>query len=432
MKITVIGTGYVGLVAGTGFAENGHHVTCVDSDEDLIARLNEKKMPIYEPGLEELFLRNIEDERLKFTTNIDEALADCLLVFICVGTPEGKDGKTDISQVYTTAEQIAASLTGYRIVAIKSTVPIGTADAVEKLIKERTTHPFDVVSNPEFFKQGAAVDDFMRPDRIVVGCTDVRVLEIMKELYSPFLRTGRPFLSMSRRSAELAKYAVNAMLAVRISTINELAGISEAYDADINDVRQAMMADSRIGSAYLFPGLGFGSTKDVSTLATLAKEKRVEIPVIEGAMAANLHQPDRFLQRVMTHFGGNLAKKRLAIWGASFKPRTDDVRGAPSLAIIHALQNSGAELHVFDPVAGPKLADYVGEGVTIAQKMYTATQDADGLIIVTEWREFHNPDFDLLAESMREKVIFDSRNLYDPKLMKSRGFRYYSLGRPAV
>jgi len=429
MKIAIVGTGYVGLVAGTGFAENGHQVTCVDRKPELVQALSEGKAPIYEPGLQELLLRNVEEDRLQFTVDMKEAVADALLVFICVGTPPGDDGAPDLAQVYAAAEAIAEGITGYRIIVIKSTVPVGTAEEVEKIIQGKTEHQVDVVSNPEFFKQGAAIDDFMRPDRVVIGCADVRVLEIMKELYAPFLRTGKPFLAMSRRSAELAKYSANTMLAVRISTINELANLSEACGADINDIRQALMADTRIGSSYLFPGLGFGNDKDVIALTRTAKEKGLSCPVIEGAMTTNEQQHQLFTERILRHYGGDLSGKRIAIWGASFKPRTDDMRSAPSIGIIRALQEASAEVRVYDPVAGAKVAEILGGTVTVAPKMYAATEGADGLVIVTEWREFHNPDFDKLATGMREKTIFDGRNLYEPKTMKNRGFTYYSIGR---
>lgn len=433
MKIAVVGTGYVGLVAGTGFAENGHQVTCVDIDAERIAALQRGEAPIYEPGLEELLMRNMEEDRLRFTTNVAEAVENSLLIFLCVGTPSGANAAPDLRQVFAAAEAVGSALSGYRIIVSKSTCPVGTADKLKEIIAARTTHPFDVVVNPEFMKEGAAIDDFMRPDRVVVGCQDVRVLEIMRELYAPFLRTGKPFLSMSPRSAELAKYAVNTMLAARISLVNELANIAEAHGADINEVRQVLMSDSRLGAAYLFPGLGFGGSclpKDVAALAKLAREKDLPRGIIEGVTSTNEAQSRRFVERIKSFYAGGVSGKRIALWGATFKPRTDDLRSAPALEIIEALLAAGAVVIVFDPVASKGLRDLHGDKIAVAAKMYDGVQDADGLVIATEWREFHNPDFERMAKIMRHPVIFDGRNLYEPKTMKSHGFTYFSVGRP--
>ena len=435
MKIAVIGTGYVGLVAGTGFAESGHQVTCVDRDPERIDMLLKGDIPFYEPGLEELVLRNIEEKRLDFSTSVNDSVAGKLLVFLCVGTPEGQDGNSDMSQVYGAAKEVGAALTGYAIIVSKSTCPVGTVEKIQEIIAAETTQQFDVVSNPEFLKEGAAIDDFMRPDRVVVGCDDVRVLEIMRELYSPFLRTGKPFISMGVRSAELAKYAVNTMLAVRISLINELANIAEIYGADINEVRQAIMADGRIGPSYLFPGLGYGGScfpKDVLALAELARAGGVPTPIIKGAAATNREQRKRFVERILTFYDGDLTGKRFGIWGASFKPRTDDLRNAPALYILETLLEQGASVAIFDPVSGPQLETRYGDRITVASTPYDAVENADGLIIATEWREFHNPDFERMGELMSQKIVFDGRNIFDPKVMQRYGFRYLSVGRPTV
>jgi UDPglucose 6-dehydrogenase len=433
MKIVVIGTGYVGLVVGTGLAENGHFVTCVDRDAEKIEMLSEGKLPIYEPGLEELITRNIEEERLRFTTDLEGAVGGALLVFICVGTPSLEDGSADVSEVMSCAEQVARAMTGYHIIVLKSTCPVGTADRVRDMIAGISSRPFDVVVNPEFLKEGAAVDDFMRPDRILVGCNEVRVQEIMKELYAPFLRTGKPILCMSVRSAEMTKYAVNAMLAARISLINELGNIAEAHGADIAEVREGLMADSRIGSTYLFPGLGFGGSclpKDLVACARFAREKNVRSDVLDAISSVNDHQREIFIKRILNHYGAGIASKRIAIWGVSFKPRTDDIRCAPALYVMDALLEAGASVAVYDPVAGPKVRAHYGDRVVVGMKNYSVLEGADGLVIATEWREFHNPDFERMASVMRERTIFDGRNLYAPKQVAAKGFRYFSIGRP--
>ena len=433
MKIAVIGTGYVGLVVGTGFAENGHFVTCVDKDSETIERLAGGRLTIYEPGLDELMARNIEEERLSFTTDLEAAVDNALLVFICVGTPSGDDGSADVSQVFAVAERIARAMNGYRIIVIKSTCPVGTADKVHETIGRLTKHPFDVVVNPEFLKEGKALDDFMRPDRIVIGCDDVRVQEIMKELCAPFMRTGKPIIFMSTRSAEMCKYSVNVLLAARISMINELASICEAHGADIGEVREGLMTDSRIGATYLFPGLGFGGSclpKDAVACARFAREKGVPSNMLEAVVAVNEHQRTAFVRRILDHYGEDAAGKKIAVWGASFKPRTDDIRMSPALGVIDALLDAGMQVAVYDPVAGPRVSEHYGERVSVAAKSYAALEQSDGLVIATEWREFHYPDFERMAGLMRERVIFDGRNLYNPKVPTQHGFRYFSVGRP--
>ena len=435
MKIAVIGTGYEGLVVGTGLAENGHRVTCVDRSEARIRALNDGTLPLYEPGLEELVVRNLEEERLAFTTSLAEAAADCLLVFICVGTPPTQTGEADVSEVMTAVEEVGRAMTGYRIIVNKSTCPPGTADKIVQRLKDVTRHPFDVVVNPGFMKEGAAVDDFLRPDRVVIGCGEVRVIEIMKELYGPFLRTGKPFLAMSLRSAEVAKYAVNAMLASRISLMNELAGICEAVGADIGEVREGLAADTRIGSGYLFPGLGFGGSglpKDLQAIVHAAREAGAPCDLLAAVHHVNERQLARFIERIAAYYGDRISRCRIAVWGASFKPRTDDIRGAPALSIIDGLLEKGASIAVFDPMAEARLRKHYGDRIVLAPRNYAAVEGADGLVIATEWREFHRPDYERMAQLMREKVIFDGRNLYTPRVLAEHGFRYFGIGRPAA
>jgi len=433
VKIAVVGTGYVGLVVGTVFAEHGHEVTCIDKDPNRIEPLKKGRAPIYEPGLEELVQRNLDEDRLRFTTNLKEGIKDCLVIFLAVGTPDGPDGQADLSAVWAVAEQVGKAMPGYRIIVQKSTCPVGTAARVKELIKKQTKHPFDVVSNPEFLKEGSAVNDMMKPDRVVIGCDDVRVLEIMKELYAPFLRTGKPFLSMSLQSAELSKYAANTMLACRISLINELANLAEAYGADINEVRIAIGSDERIGPHFLFPGLGFGGScfpKDVLAAAHMAKSKGLESPILEGIWKTNNYQQERFIKRIISGYSGKLKGKKLAVWGLSFKPGTDDLRCAPALRVVDELLAAGASIVAFDPVSGPNAEAKYGKKIEIAKKMYDAVDGADGLVICTEWREFRNPDFKRIASSLKQKKIFDGRNLYNPQTVADAGFKYVSIGRP--
>ena len=435
MRVTIVGTGYQGLVVGTCLAENGHQVTCVDRDAERIEGLKEGRIPIHEPGLEELVARNIEEERLSFTTDLEDAVADCLMIFLCVGTPTTEDGKADIRPVLDAVAQIGDVMPEYRIIVNKSTCPPGTADEMKRILSEHTKQTFDIVVNPDFLKEGSAIDDFMRPDRVVIGCDDVRVREIMKELYSPFLRTGKPFLAMNRRSAEMTKYATNVMLAARISLMNQLADICSAYEADIAEVREGLASDYRIGPTFLFPGLGFGGLglpKDLMTCIKLAHDKQLDSDLIEAIHQVNQRRREQFLERILTYYGDAIGSKRLAVWGASFKPRTDDLRGAPSLYLIDGLRAAGAAVVAYDPVAAAKLKKRYGDSITIVSKYYAALEDADGLVIVTEWNEFRRPDYDRMGRLMREKVIFDGRNLYTPSVMKDKGFRYFSIGRPSV
>ena len=433
MRIAVVGTGYQGLVVGTCLAENGHQVVCVDADAARIDQLLSGAPPIHEPGLEELIARNLEEERLSFSTDLAQAVSESLLVLLCVATTTREDLETDLAALMQAVREIGPSMNGYRIIINKTTAPPGTADEIEALLAQHTSHPFDVVVNPDFLKEGSAIDDFMRPDRVVVGCGDVRVREILKELYSPFLRTGRPCLFMSRRSAEMMKYATNVMLAARISLVNQIADLCEVYGADIAEVREGIAADERIGSTFLFPGIGFGGAglpKDLNTCIALGKEMGVSHDLFSAIVDVNDRRLDQFLHRILDYYNSNIASKRIAIWGASFKPRTDDLRGAPAVKLIDALKEAGAAVSVYDPVAGPRLRERYGDSITIVNKYYTALEGADGLIITTEWNEFRRPDYERMGTLMREKVIFDGRNLYTPSVMKDHGFRYFSVGRP--
>ncbi len=435
MRIAIIGTGYQGLVTGTCFAENGHRVICMDKNAERIALLKRGVPPLHEPGLEELMARNMEEERLSFTADFAEAVRDCVMIFLCVGTPADEEGRTDLSGLFGVVRQIAGAMDGYRIIVNKCTCPPGTADQVEELLRAHTGHPADVVVNPDFMKEGSAVDDFLRPDRVIIGCREIRVNEIMKEMYGPFLRTGKPLLVMNPRSAEMAKYATNVMLAARISLMNQLADICERYDADIGEVREAVGSDSRIGPTFLFPGIGFGGSglpRDLATCERLAGEKHIPHELLTAIRIVNENRRVHFLRQIFDYYGEAIREKRITLWGASFKARTDDVRGAPALYIIDGLRRAGASVTVYDPVAAPKLAERYGDAITIASKYYSALEGADGLVIMTEWNEFRRPDYARMGDLMREKVIFDGRNLYTPAIMKSHGFRYYSVGRKAV
>jgi len=435
MKITVVGTGYVGLVVGTCFAETGHSVICVDKNPDIVERLSRGEIPIYEPGLEELVAHNTEEERLSFTTDLSEAVRRSTMAFLCVGTPEGEDGRADLSQVWEATREIAEAMEGYCIVVSKSTCPVGTCDKIKQILAEHTRHEFDVVSNPEFLKEGAAVDDFLRPDRVVIGTDNVRVEQIMRELYEPFVRTGNPILSMDIRSSEFTKYACNTMLASRISMMNELATMAAALGADISHVREGMAMDSRIGPAFLFPGLGFGGScfpKDVEAFSTLAREAGVPSHMVDAIQLVNREQRQRFITQVLDYFNGDVTGKKFAIWGASFKPKTDDLRDAPSLDVIRGLLEKGAAVSVYDPAAQDGLRRLFDNSIEVVEKNYDALSGAEGLIICTEWNEFRRPDFDRMAELMKGKVVFDGRNIYKPDMLERAGFHYFSIGRPSV
>jgi UDPglucose 6-dehydrogenase len=431
MRIAVVGTGYVGLVAGACFAESGNDVVCVDKDDAKIRTLRKGKMPIFEPGLEELVKRNRHEDRLTFTTQLPKAVRDASIILIAVGTPPGEDGSADLSHVLEVARDIAKAMNGYKVIVDKSTVPVGTAARVREVIRRETTHPFSVVSNPEFLKQGAAVEDFMKPDRVVIGAEDPRAAEMMMELYQPFTRTGAPMMVMSCASAELTKYAANAMLATRISFMNEVANLCELVGADVDQVRRAIGSDKRIGPAFLFPGVGFGGScfpKDVKAMIHFAGEQSYDFRLLKAVENVNAFQKTRLFTKIQKHFG-NLKGKTIAVWGLAFKARTDDMREAPSVPLIQSLLDAGAKVQAFDPEAVKSAKAIFGNKVTYAAKSYDALKGADALAIVTEWNEFRRPDFPRMRKLMRTPVVFDGRNLFTPDEMKNHGFTYYSIGR---
>lgn len=435
MKIAVVGTGYVGLVAGTCFAESGNTVICVDVDEAKIKALNNGKIPIYEPGLEEMVKKNVEEERLSFTTDIDAAVKASLIVFIAVGTPPGEDGSADLKYVLMAARSIGKAMNGYKIIVDKSTVPVGTARKVAAAIAAETSHPFNVVSNPEFLKEGAAIDDFMKPDRVVCGTDDPRVAEIMKELYSPFVRTGNPIIIMDVVSAELTKYAANAMLATRISFMNEMANICERVGADVTKLREGIGYDSRIGMPFLFPGPGYGGScfpKDSRAIISTAKENGYTFNIMEAVEAVNSEQKRVLFKKAQKFFNGDVSGKTFAIWGLAFKAKTDDVRESSALVLIRELLAAGAKVNASDPEAIGTTKRELGDKVNYFPHNYDALKGADGLFVVTEWSEFRNPDFERMKSLMRTPVIFDGRNLYNPHTLAEVGFKYFRIGAPGV
>ena len=435
MKISVFGTGYVGLVVGACLAENGNHVIAVDIDEEKIARLKRGEIPIYEPGLSELVARNVAEERLWFTTDFDKAVVSSRILFIAVGTPQGEDGSADMTHVLAVAKGIARAMNEPKIVVLKSTVPVGTNRRVKEAIDSGTKHSVGVVSNPEFLKEGAALDDFLKPDRVVIGTDEPETAEVMMELYRPFVRTGNPILVMDPESAELTKYAANAMLASRISFMNEIARLCERVGADVSQVRRAVGADRRIGHAFLFPGVGYGGScfpKDIRALLRTARDAGVELKLVEATEAVNEDQKLFLLSKIRKHFDGDLKGKTLALWGLAFKPRTDDMREAPSLSLIRALVREGARVRAYDPEATreakAQLRDVDGH-VTYCRKSYEACEGADALVLVTEWNEFREPDFDRIQKLLRHPVIFDGRNIFNPETLKELGFTYFGVGR---
>jgi UDPglucose 6-dehydrogenase len=433
MRIAVIGTGYVGLVVGACFAETGNDVICVDKDAAKIRLLNRGKIPIYEPGLEELVRRNRAEKRLTFTTDLRDAVRRSAAVFIAVGTPTGEDGSADLKHVLAAATEIAQAMNGYKVIVDKSTVPAGTAELVHATIAKHATHPYAVVSNPEFLKQGAAVDDFLRPDRVVIGTTDPRAADAMRELYRPFTRTGAPIMVMDPASAELCKYAANAMLATRISFMNEIANVCEAFGADVDKVRQAIASDKRIGPAFLFPGVGYGGScfpKDVKAIIKFSSDKKYKFRILQSVEAVNEAQKLRLLTRVDKHFGKKLKGRTFAVWGLAFKPRTDDMREAPAVPIIQGLLERGAKVRAFDPEAAHVAKRIFKSRITYARSSYDALKGADALLVVTEWNEFREPDFGRMKKLLKAPVIFDGRNIYDPAQIRALGFTYSSIGRP--
>jgi UDPglucose 6-dehydrogenase len=433
MRIAVVGTGYVGLVAGVCFADSGHQVVCVDVDEKKIEKLRRGENPIYEPGLDELLHRNIAGERLTFTTDLASTVKQSDVVFIAVGTPQSDSGDADLRVAMAVAGQIADAAERYTVIVNKSTVPVGTAARMQAEIEHRTQVPIDVVSNPEFLKEGAAIDDFLRPDRIVIGSPSDKARAIMQELYSPFVRTESPIYFMDPRSAELTKYAANAMLATRISFMNEVAQLCERVGADVDSVRKAMGSDVRIGQRFLFPGCGYGGScfpKDVKAIIATARNNGLDFTLMSAVDAVNDRQKRVLAQKAKQHFGvGKLRGKKFAVWGLAFKPKTDDLRQAPSLTLIEELLADGATVAAHDPVANELARKIFGDRVEFVQNPYTAAEGADGLFLVTEWNEFRQPDFARIKSSMREPTLFDGRNIWNPTRMAELGFRYYGIGR---
>ena len=438
MNIGVIGTGYVGLVAGTCFAESGNDVICADIDEQKIAKLMKGEVPIYEPGLDSLIESNVKAGRLSFSTNIPSTIQFSEVIFIAVGTPQDTDGSADLKFVLGVAEQIGKNMNGPKIVVIKSTVPVGTSELVGAEISKHSSLPFNLVANPEFLKEGSAIDDFMKPDRVVIGTASVEAAEVMRELYSPFVRTGNPILVMDIKSAEVTKYAANALLASRVTFMNEIANLCEKVGADVSHVRRGVGSDARIGSSFLFPGAGYGGScfpKDVRALIRTGREHGEKMDVVAAVDQVNTRQKGKIVEKINQHFGGPAAVKgkHFALWGLAFKPRTDDMREAPSLTVIQELSDLGATISAFDPEAmevAKKMFAKQSNKIAFAPNNYDALQSADALIIITEWNEFRRPNFGKMTQLLKAPVIFDGRNLFEPAKMARLGFVYYSIGRP--
>ena len=431
MKITVVGTGYVGLVVGACLAETGNDVVCVDVDERRIRGLRRGRVPIYEPGLDELVRRNQTEKRLVFSTALSRATRGAQVIFIAVGTPSGEDGSADMQHVLTVTGQLARAMNGYTVIAIKSTVPVGTAARVRAIITRATRHPFSVVSNPEFLKQGSAVEDFLKPNRVVIGADDDSARDLMRALYAAFTRTGAPIVTMDCASAELSKYAANAMLATRVSFMNEIANVCERFGANVDDVRRVVASDRRIGPSFLFPGIGYGGScfpKDVQALVHSARKDGYRFRILEAVEVVNSSQKRRLFEKMQAVLGP-LDGKQIAIWGLAFKPRTDDMRAAPSITMIEALLEAGAKVVAYDPQAQRSARAIFGSRITLAGHSYDALKGADALGILTEWNEFREPDFSRMRSLMRAPVIFDGRNLFDLTQMRAHGFTYYSIGR---
>ena len=435
MKIAVIGTGYVGLVTGTCLAETGNNVICVDIVAEKISKMKNRELPIYEPGLDILFNRNIDQGRLSFTTNLAEAIKEAAIIFLALPTPPGGDGKADLSFVLGAAKDIANLVTDYKVIVTKSTVPVGTADKVKAVFKENTLIEVDVVSNPEFLREGVAVEDFMKPDRVVVGTSSDKAQKLMSELYAPYVRSGNPIIFMDERSSELTKYAANSFLATKITFMNEVANLCELVGADVDMVRRGIGADDRIGKRFLFPGIGYGGScfpKDVQALALSSKEYQYDFKILDAVMEVNQTQKLKIVEKMIKYYNGDLSGKKFALWGLAFKPETDDIREAPALYIIDELTKAGAEVVAYDPEAMENVRKMKGDVLSFAENPYEALENADALIIATEWQLFRNPDFDLIAKNLKAKVIFDGRNLYDLHKMIDLGFYYNSIGRAII
>ena len=435
MNISIVGTGYVGLVTGTTLAELGNTVYCVDIDENKVERMKKGIVPIYEPGLEEMFLRNIQAERLFFTTDIKEALAQSDVIYLALPTPPGEDGSADLSYVKSVANQIGEMMTEYKVIVNKSTVPVGTADKVREVISAKTNIPFDVVSNPEFLREGFAVEDSMNPSRVVVGCSSEKAKEIMAKIYQPFTNTGIPIIFMDEKSSELTKYAANSFLAVKITFMNEIANYCEKVGADVDKVRLGMGSDDRIGHRFLFPGIGYGGScfpKDVKALIKSGKEENFDFKILEATEYINKKQKVILIEEIEKYFGGNLNGKKIALWGLAFKANTDDIREASSLDNIEILLQKGAKIVAYDNIAEENVRKIVGDKIEYAKDMYSALEDADCLLIATEWSEFKNPNFELMASKLKSKAIFDGRNMFSMEQVENTGFFYKSIGRKTV
>jgi UDPglucose 6-dehydrogenase len=433
MKIAVVGTGYVGLVTGTCFAETGNKVVCVDVDKAKVEKLSSGEITIYEPGLEKIFLRNLKEERLRFTTDLSSVVDEAEIIFLALPTPPGADGAADLKYVLGVAGELGKLLKNYKVIVNKSTVPVGTADKVRAAISNNYKGEFDVVSNPEFLREGVAVDDFMKPDRVVVGTTSDRARKVMSELYAPFVRQGNPVLFMDERSSELTKYAANSFLATKISFMNEIAQLCERMGADVDMVRRGIGSDERIGKRFLFSGIGYGGScfpKDVQALVKSAGEAEYDFKILKAVEKVNAMQKLHLVEKIKTHFSGALKGKHFALWGLAFKPNTDDIREAPALSIIDALLQQGASITAYDPEAMQNVRQLLGEKINYAPSQYQALEGADALIIATEWSEFRTPDFERIEKLLPSKVIFDGRNLFEVAKMKSMGYRYISIGRP--
>lgn len=435
MKIAVVGTGYVGLVTGTCFAETGNTVTCVDIDKSKVDKLSNGQITIYEPGLEKLFLRNLREDRLKFTTNLAEGIADAKVIFLALPTPPGEDGSADLKYILGVADDLGKILSDYKVIVDKSTVPVGTAEKVRVAIAKNCKVEFDVVSNPEFLREGVAVEDFMKPDRVVIGTESEKARKIMGDLYAPFVRQGNPVIFMDEKSAELTKYAANSFLATKISFMNEIARLCELLDADVDMVRRGIGSDERIGKRFLFPGIGYGGScfpKDVHALVKSASEVNYDFRILEAVMLVNEKQKVYLIPRIKKYFSNDLKGKKIALWGLAFKPNTDDIREAPALYLIDELVNEGATVTAFDPEAMKNVKEIVGDKIKFTENQYDALADCDALIIATEWSEFRTPDFEKMTKNMKSKVIFDGRNVFDLTQMQELGFYYESIGRKII
>ncbi len=435
MNIAVVGTGYVGLVTGTCFAETGNKVICVDINKEKVAAMKRGEIPIYEPHLDVLFERNIREGRLQFTTELEEAIQNASIIFLALPTPPGEDGSADLSYVLKVADDLGWMIKDYKVIVDKSTVPVGTAEKVHDAIARKAQVPFDVVSNPEFLREGFAVDDFMKPDRVVIGTSSDRAKKVMEELYRPFVRQGNPLLIMDERSAELTKYAANAFLATKISFMNEIANFCEKVGADVDMVRLGIGSDTRIGKRFLFPGIGYGGScfpKDVQALAKSGLESGYEFRILKSVMKVNERQKTTLLSPILQHFGQHLTNKKIAIWGLAFKPDTDDIREAPALYMIEHLLEAGANIHVYDPEAMENVKKQKNYPIHYSDDQYSLLTDADALLICTEWGVFRTPDFELMKKSMKDTVIFDGRNLYETDKMHELGWTYYSIGRKTI